>query len=138
MSWSGAKDVIHKLTAILMRRRANNVLMIGAGGVGCSAICLGLQESKVKPDTPFDIVSKRFFWLESDLLFSSGDPSKIGEGFDKAMRTLSRTPDAVLVLDDMRDFIEAARNNGCLHLINALMRHQKRKNFQVIMEGPRR
>ena len=131
----GRQEILTKLTAILMRKRANNVLLIGSGGVGCSAICLGLQESKTKPDTPFDIVSKRFFWLDSDWLFSSGDPEKIGDGFGKALRTLSRTPDSVLVIDDMRDFIEAARNNGCTHLINALMRALKRKKFQVIMEA---
>ncbi|MEM7283177.1 MAG: AAA family ATPase [Pseudomonadota bacterium] len=131
----GRAEVLKKLTAILMRKRANNVLLIGAGGVGCSAICLGLQESKKKPDTPFDIVSKRFFWLDGDGLFSSGDPTNINEGFNKALRTLSRTPDSVLVLEDMRDFIEAARNNGCTHLINALMRALKKKKFQVIMEA---
>ena len=130
----GRDEVLNKLTAILMRKRANNVLLIGTGGVGCSAICLGLQESKSKPDTPFDIVSKRFFWLDGDWLFSSGDPSRISEGFDKALRTLSRTPDSVLVLDDMRDFVEATRNNGCTHLINALMRSLKKKKFQAIME----
>jgi ATP-dependent Clp protease ATP-binding subunit ClpB len=130
----GRDDVLKKLTAILMRKRANNVLLIGTGGVGCSAICLGLQESKDKPDTPFDIVSKRFFWLDSDWLFASGDPGKIREGFEKTLRTLSRTPDAVLVVDDMRDFIEAARNNGCTSLINALMQSLKKKKFQVIME----
>ena len=130
----GRDEVLKKLTAILMRKRANNVLLIGTGGVGCSAICLGLQESKAKPDAPFDIVSKRFFWLDSDLLFSSGDPGSINEGFNKALRTLSRTPDSVLVLDDMRDFIEAARNNGCTHLINALMRGLRKKKFQIVME----
>jgi len=130
----GRQDVLTKLTAILMRKHANNVLLIGAGGVGCSAICLGVQESKKKPDTPFDIVSKRFFWFDGDLLFSTGDPDKINTGFDKALRTLSRTPDAVLVLDDMRDFIEATRNNGVTHLINALMRALKKRKFQVIME----
>ncbi len=130
----GRDEVLKKLTAILMRRRANNVLLIGSGGVGCSAICLGLQESKSKPDTPFDIVSKRFFWLDGDWLFSSGDPVGINEGFNRAMRTLSRTPNSVLVIDDMRDFIEAARNNGCTNLINALMRGVKKKKFQVIIE----
>ena len=130
----GREDVLQKLTAILMRKRANNVLLIGAGGVGCSAICLGLQESKEKPHTPFDIGSKRFFWLDSDLLFASGDPGKINEGFDKAIRTLSRTPDSVLILEDTRDFIDAARNNGCTNLINALMRALKKKKFQIIME----
>lgn len=130
----GREDVLSKLTAILMRKRANNVLLIGTGGVGCSAICLGLQEMKSKPDAPFDIVSKRFFWLDSDWLFSSGDPSKINEGFDRALRTLSRTPDSVLVFDDMSDFIDAARNNGCTNLINGLMRSLKNRKFQAIME----
>ena len=130
----GRDEVLSKLTAILMRKRANNVLLIGTGGVGCSAICLGLQESKTKPDTPFDIVSKRFFWLDGDWLFSTGDPESINDGFNKALRTLSRTPDSVLIIDDMRDFIDATRNNGCTHLINALMRALKKKHFQAIME----
>ena len=130
----GRDDILQKLTGILMRKRANNVLLIGAGGVGCSAICLGLQESKLKTETPFDIVSKRFFWLDVDLLFASGDPSVINAGFDKAIRTMGRNPDSVLILEDTRDFIDAARNNGCTNLINALMRAVKKKKFQVILE----
>jgi len=131
----GRDDALTKLTAILMRKSANSVLMVGVGGVGCSAICLGIQASKDKIDTPFDIVSKRFFWLDSDLLFSSGDSNKINTEFDKMLRTLSRTPNSVLIIEDMRDFIDAARNNGCTNLINALMHAVKRKNFQMIMEA---
>lgn len=131
----GRDDTLNKLTAILMRKSANSVLMVGAGGVGCSAICLGIQASKEKQGTPFDIVSKRFFWLDSDLLFSSGDSNKINAEFDKMLRTLSRTPNSVLIIDDMRDFIDAARNNGCTNLINALMHAVKRKKFQMIMEA---
>ncbi len=131
----GRDDILAKLTAILMRKSANSVLMIGAGGVGCSAICLGIQASKEKQGTPFDIVSKRFFWMDSDLLFSSGDSNKINAEFDKMLRTLSRTPNSALIIDDMRDFIDAARNNGCTNLINALMHAVKRKNFQMIMEA---
>ena len=131
----GRDDILAKLTAILMRKSANSVLMVGAGGVGCSAICLGIQASKEKQGTPFDIVSKRFFWMDSDLLFSSGDSNKINAEFDKMLRTLSRTPNSALIIDDMRDFIDAARNNGCTNLINALMHAVKRKNFQMIMEA---
>jgi len=131
----GRDDVLKKLTAILMRKSANSVLLLGAGGVGCSAICIGLQASKDKPDTPFDIVSKRFFWLDSDLLFASGDHSKINSSFDKTLRTLAKTPNAVLVMEDMRDFIDAARNNGCTNLINAMMHSVKKKKFQAILEA---
>ena len=38
---------------------ANSVLLVGPGGVGCTALCIGLQASKKDPDAPFDIVNKR-------------------------------------------------------------------------------
>ena len=130
----GREDTLAKLTAVLMRKSANSVLLVGSGGVGCSAICRGLQKSKESPDSPFDIVSKRFFWLDSDGLFSSGNPSRINETFEKTIRRLSRTPNTVLILDDMRDFIDAARNNGCTNLINWLVRAVRQGKFQVIIE----
>ena len=131
----GREDILKKMTAILIRKRANSVLMVGVGGVGCSAICLGLHASKDLEETPFDLVSKRFFWLDSDLLFASGDTSHINDDFNSMLRTLERTPNSVLVLDDMRDFIDAARNSGCTNFINALMYSVKRKKFQLIMES---
>ncbi len=130
----GREEELKKLTAILMRKRANSVLLVGCGGVGCSAIAMGLQQSKKHADAPFDLISKRFFWLDTDGLFSSGDPVVIMEIASKMLRTLQRTPDSILVIDDMKDFIEAARNNGCSNLINALMRAIKRKETQVIFE----
>ncbi len=130
----GREEEIKKLTGILMRKRANSVLLVGCGGVGCSAIAMGLQQCKKHPNAPFDLISKRFFWLDTDGLFSSGDPIKINETFAKTLRTLKRTPDSILVIDDMKDFIEAARNNGCSNLINALMRTIKKKDAQVIFE----
>jgi ATP-dependent Clp protease ATP-binding subunit ClpB len=130
----GREDTRRKLTGILMRKSANSVLLVGPGGVGCSAICRGLQKSKENPDSPFDIVSKRFFWLDSDGLFSSGDPNRINNSFEKTIKRMSRTPNTVLILDDMRDFIDAARNNGTTNLINWLMRAIRQGKFQVIME----
>lgn len=131
----GREQEVRQLTAILTRSHANCVLLVGPGGVGGSAICLGLEEAKNHPDASFDLISKRFFWLDGDGLFSSGDSSQISESFQKTQRTLARTPDSVLVIDDIRDFIEAARSNGTPHLINALMRSVKLKQTQVIFES---
>ncbi len=100
----GRDRELQKLTGILMRRSRHNILLIGAGGVGCSAICLGLQELKNSEDAPLDIVGKRIFWLDTDELFSSGDHAVINEGFRKLMRVLTRTSnrDTLLILEDAR------------------------------------
>lgn len=131
----GRNDELEGLTKVLMRKRANNVLVVGPGGVGASAICMGLQARKEQPDAPYDLVSKRFFWLDTDGLFASGNTTQINEAFQRTLKTLSRSPDTVLVIDDMKDFIEGARNNGCSNLINALMREIKQKKFQAIFEA---
>ena len=131
----GRDEELHRLSRILMRSRANSVLLVGAGGVGCTALCMGLQASKADLNAPFDIVSKRLFWLDTDGLFASGDPGRINESFQKILTTLSRTPETVLIIEDTRDFVEAARNTGCTHLINALMREVKNGKFQAILEA---
>jgi len=132
---TGRAKELAKLSGILMRKSANNVMLVGAGGVGLSAICMGLQASKKDLDAPFDIIGKRIFWLDSDGLFSSGNNGEINDSFKKITSTLSRSSETVLVIDDMRDFIEGARNSGNTHLINALMHEVKTKKFQTIVEA---
>ena len=131
----GRTNTLKQLTAILTRRDANNILLVGSGGVGCSALCLGLEERKSAEDAPYDLISKRFFWLDSDGLFASGNPNTINDSFQKTLKTLARTADSVLIIEDMRDFIEASRSNGASNLINALMRAVRKKDTQVIIES---
>lgn len=130
----GRDEELKRLSRILMRNQANSILLVGAGGVGCTALCLGLEASKQDPNTPFDIINKRLFWLDTDGLFSSGDTNVMNENFQKMLKRLSRYPDTLLIIEDMRDFIEATRNNGCTNFINALMRAIDHKKFQAILE----
>jgi ATP-dependent Clp protease ATP-binding subunit ClpB len=131
----GRDTELKQLSAILLRKSANSILLVGPGGVGCTALCRGLQAIKSEPDTPFDIVSKRLFWLDTDELFSSGDGAKINESFQRVLQLLYRTPDTVLIVEDTRDFIEAARNNGSTHFINALCLAIKMNKVQVLLEA---
>jgi ATP-dependent Clp protease ATP-binding subunit ClpB len=130
----GRNHDLDRLSAILMRSAANSVVLVGPGGVGITALCLGLQMRKADPDAPFDIVAKRLFWLDTDGLFSSGDSNKTSEDFRKIMARLEKTPDSILIIEDTRDFIEACRNNGAVHFINDLMSSVKRNLTQVIFE----
>lgn len=130
----GRESDLTRISSILMRKKANSLLLVGPGGVGCTALCLGLESSKKDPNTAFDIVSKRIFWLDTDKLFSSGDSQEINKRFQKCLETLWRTPDSILIIEDTRDFIEAARNSGNSHFINALNLAVKNNKTQVIFE----
>lgn len=122
------------LSAILMRDRANSVLLNGPPGAGCTSLCLGLVALKAKKNAPYDIVGKRIFWLDVDGLFSSGDTATISADFAKIMGMLELTSESILIIEDMGDFLAAARSAGCSHFLNALFSSIKRGKTQVIIE----
>lgn len=131
----GREEELADISDVLLRLNSSNVILTGPPGAGVSSLLAGLQASKDKLDTPFDIVSKRFFWLDTDGLFASGDIKQINEGFQKALKRVTRSPNSVLIIEDMVDFIDAARVNGCQNVVNALMREcRKNRRFQLILE----
>lgn len=130
----GRETEMKEISNVLMRKDANNLLLTGVPGVGVSALVMGLQASKDLPNTPFDIVGKRFYWLDTDALFALGDSTKIGEAFQKTLATLKRDPDTVLVIEDTRGFVDGARNNGVTNIVNSLMRELRSPDLQAIFE----
>lgn len=130
----GRAEELKDASTVLMRKSNNNLVVYGQTGVGISSIVTGVQASKEDLKTPFEIVGKRFFWLDTDALFASGDATKINEGFQKTLSTLARSPDTVLVIDDIKDFLEGCKANGTLNLINGLMRELRNDKFQAIFE----
>ena len=73
----GRDDALASLINILTRRSAHNVVLVGVGGAGCSSLCVGLQKAKTDPNTPFDIVHKRMWWLDTDGLFSDTEKRQV-------------------------------------------------------------
>ncbi len=131
----GRDDELAAISNVLLRMDTDNVVLTGRPGVGLSSILLGLQASKDRLETPFDIVGKRFFWLDTDGLFASGDPRRINEGFQRTLKLVARTPASVLVINDFRDLIDAARVHGCSNIVNALMREARSsRELQLIVE----
>jgi ATP-dependent Clp protease ATP-binding subunit ClpB len=130
----GRDNDLKRLSSVLMRNKAASVILVGPGGVGASTLCLGLQAVKDDPNATFDIVAKRLFWLKTDELFGSGNNEEINKGFNSVLNILKRTPDSILIIEDVRDFIEAARNNGCMHFINSMNSLVKNGDVQVILE----
>lgn len=118
----------------LMKKSKNNLVIYGQPGVGTTAILKGVQASKGDPNTPYEIVGKKFFVLDTDALFSTQDGRAINDGFNKAMATLSRHTGAVLMIDDTKDFLNGVRNSGTNNLMNILMRNVRAGKFQIVFE----
>lgn len=130
----GREHDLERISSILVRQLSNSLLLTGPTGVGVSSIVLGLQAIKELPNTPFDIIVKKLFWLNTDSLFSSGDGNKINSEFQNMLKKLTHTPDSILIIDDAFTFIEAAHNTGNAHFLNLINSADKLRNFQTIME----
>jgi ATP-dependent Clp protease ATP-binding subunit ClpB len=130
----GRKEVFTDLCGIMTQSTANSVIASGPGGVGISALALNLQACKADPAAPFDIVTKRFFWLDTDSLFGLGDNVAIDREFKSLLSILKRTPESVLIVEDTIDMIEALRNCNMMHVINALNALVKSGQTQAYLE----
>ena len=131
----GREYDLERISSILIRKESNSLLLSGPAGVGISALECGLQAAKDLPDTPFDIIGKKFFWLDTDALFSCGDSCKINDDFQRMLKKLNQVPESVLIIKDVFSFIEAAQNTGNAHFINAINSVDKSARFQVILEA---
>jgi ATP-dependent Clp protease ATP-binding subunit ClpB len=125
---ANVRDISH----ILVQNDGNNVLLFGEPGVGRSAIVKGLTSRKNSPDLPLDILAMRFKRLDVNGLFALGDDDAITEAFNGVMAELQRGPGRVLVVDDFKDFLDNVDNMADSRVLNILMRHLKRGDFQCI------
>lgn len=126
------------IAEILTRSSSNNLILTGRSGVGITSLLMALEAEKKNPAAPFDIAAKTFYWLDTDGLFSSGKKEDIERNFEKVLRTLSRCSDSVLIVQNVREFINAAQKRDCLHFINSLMisldDQSGQQDFQVVFE----
>lgn len=128
----GHDQNIRDISHILVQNEGHNVLLFGEPGVGRSAIMKGLTERKSSAEMPLDILGKRFKRLDVNGLFALGDDDAITESFTGIMAELQRGPGRVLVIDDFKDFLDNVDNMADTRVLNILMRHLKRGDFQCV------
>lgn len=130
----GRDSELKNLSALMVRKYSNSVILVAPSGVGASALCLGLQALKDAPNAPFDVVSKTLYWLDVDSMFTCGNPQQIDEAFQKVMTRMRRSMEPVLIIEDAGDFIDACRSHNASHFINSINALVKQNKLQVILE----
>lgn len=124
----GRNAELARVTGVLMRRAASSMIIVGPGGVGCTSILLGLQVAKSQPDAPFDLTSKRLFWLDTSSMLA--DPTNLDSVFHRIIDRISSVVGGIMVVEDGRGLIEGLPP----HLTNALLAAIRSGRLQGILE----
>lgn len=129
----GREREIKRVSQILSRRRKNNPIIVGAAGVGKSAIVEGLASLIKSGKAPRMLLDKRILSLE---LASIVAGTKYRGQFEERMKAiideLKNNPDVILFIDEFHTVVGAGGSSGSLDASNMFKPALARGEIQVI------
>lgn len=129
----GRKKEISNLETILLKSSQTNALLVGEAGVGKETILLGLakliSEGKVAPA----LKNKRLLKFNfSALLANSRGAFEFEKNMYKVLNQAENAANIILVMDDLPEFLEAAKDNFQISLAKILEPYLESFNIQFI------
>lgn len=117
----GRDDEIERLIQILMRRRKNNPILIGAPGVGKTAIAEGLAQRIIKKDVPKIIKDKIILSLDlASMIAGSKYRGDFEDRLKKLFKELEKRDDVILFIDEFHMVLGAGASEGSMDAANIL------------------
>jgi ATP-dependent Clp protease ATP-binding subunit ClpA len=143
----GRSKEIDSLTHVLARRKKNNAVLVGAPGVGKTAIIAGLAEKIANGTAPASMLKCSIHSLDVGALLAEAKFRGDMEGrIVKILAELKQDPNAILFIDeihmimgagassgssmDVANLIKPALQNGDLRCIGATTFEEYRKYFE--------
>ncbi|MGI6394884.1 MAG: ATP-dependent Clp protease ATP-binding subunit [bacterium] len=118
----GRDSEIRRIIRILSRRTKNNPVVIGAPGVGKTAIVEGLARRIIRGDVPTSIQNKEIFELDMGALISGAKFR--GEFEERLKEVLKAVKDSngkiILFIDELHNIVGAGRAEGSMDAANML------------------
>ncbi len=118
----GRDEEIRRVLHILARRTKNNPILVGAPGVGKTAIIEGLAHRIVEGDVPEDLRSKEIYALDMGALIAG---AKYQGEFEERLKAvvnevISAEGDIFLFIDEIHTLIGAGKTQGAMDAANIL------------------
>ncbi len=129
----GRDKEIERMTQILSRRTKNNPVLIGAPGVGKSAVAEGLAQRIANNDVPDTLAGKRLLSLDVGSLIAG---TKYRGEFEERMKDLVNEiqddPSVILFIDELQNIIGAGKAEGSIDAAGILKPALARGEMQCI------
>lgn len=129
----GREKEIQRLIQILSRRTKNNPVLIGAPGVGKTAVVEGLAFKIAKGDVPFCLLNKQILSLDlAALVAGTKFRGEFEERMKKLMTEVKENKSIILFIDELHSLIGAGGPEGQMDASNMLKPSLSRGEIQII------
>ncbi len=118
----GRDDEIRRCIQILQRRTKNNPVLIGAPGVGKTAIAEGLAQRIVNQEVPDSLKNKTILVLDIALLLAGAKfRGDFEERLKAVLKDISKTQGSTIVfIDEIHTMVGAGKSEGAIDAGNML------------------
>ena len=118
----GREDEVRRTVQILARRTKNNPVLIGAPGVGKTAIAEGLAQRIVNGDVPEALADKTLLSLDMGALIAG---AKYRGEFEERLKSVlseieAADGDIIVFIDEMHQLVGAGKSDGAMDASNLL------------------
>jgi ATP-dependent Clp protease ATP-binding subunit ClpC len=131
----GRDKEIQSCIRTLIRRRKNNVCLIGEAGVGKTAIAEGIAQVLISPDCPLRLKGTRLMSLELATLVAG---TKYRGEFEERLQAIiqevtdPKAPPTIIFIDEIHNLVGAGAAEGGMDAANLLKPALARGQLQLI------
>lgn len=103
---------INKIFRVLGRRKKNNVLLLGDGGVGKTAIVNGIAQIIVDGNAPKSLSNKEIYSLDMTAMIAGTQfRGMLEDRFKKLFMELKKNKNIILFIDDIHQIVNEGKND---------------------------
>lgn len=129
----GREKEISRVIQILSRRTKNNPVLIGAPGVGKTAIAEGLAQRIITGNVPDSLLDKRIFSLDlASIVAGTKYRGEFEERIKCILDTIEEDDSIILFIDEIHQLIGAGAVEGAMDAANILKPALARGDLQCI------